>query len=156
MMIVIVWQYTFMKTEKEHEKESHVFKIFIWIIIWNSFVSYMTLAIYNYVKRCSSIMRYLNELILKGGVKCGSLLLAISIDSDHMIFFFFFMHADALVELVLKRVEDIVRMSFSTQYAIYIFYIRIIFAWLSCSSLFFANNNFFFYNFWYYLTAYKI
>jgi hypothetical protein len=35
-------------------------------------------------------MRYLNELILKGGVKRISLLLAISIDSNHMIFFFFF------------------------------------------------------------------
>ena len=59
-------------------------------------------------------MRYLNELILKGGVKRVSLLLAISIDSDHMgFFFFFFMHVDALAELVLKRVEDIVRMSFS-------------------------------------------
>ena len=34
-------------------------------------------------------MRYLNELILKGGVKRVSLLLAISIDSDH----FFFFHA---------------------------------------------------------------
>ena len=45
---------------------------------------------YNYVKRCSSIMRYLNELILKGGVKRVSLLLAISIDSDNMVFFFFF------------------------------------------------------------------
>jgi hypothetical protein len=32
-------------------------------------------------------MKYLNELILKGGVKCVSLLLAISIDSDHMVFF---------------------------------------------------------------------
>jgi hypothetical protein len=73
-------------------------------------------------------MRYLNELILKGGVKCISLLLAISIDSNHMVFFFFFMHADALGELVLKRVEDIVRISFSTQYAICIFYIRSIFA----------------------------
>jgi hypothetical protein len=45
------------------------------------------------------------------------------------------MHADALAELVLKIVEDIVRMSFSTQYAICIFYIRSIFAWLSCSPL---------------------
>jgi hypothetical protein len=81
---------------------------------------------YNYVKRCSSIMRYLSELVLKGGVKLVSLLLAISIDSGH--FFFFFMHADALAELVLKRVEDIVRMSFSMQYAICIFYIRSIFA----------------------------
>ena len=45
---------------------------------------------YNYVKGCSSIMRYLNELILKGGVKRISLLLAISIDSNHMVFFFFF------------------------------------------------------------------
>jgi hypothetical protein len=35
---------------------------------------------YNYVKECSSIMRYLNELILKGRVKRVSLLLAISID----------------------------------------------------------------------------
>ncbi len=33
------------------------------------------------------------------------------------------MHAGALAELVLKRVEDIVRMSFSMQYAICIFYI---------------------------------
>jgi hypothetical protein len=45
---------------------------------------------YNYVKRCSSSMRYLNELILMGGVKRVSLLLVISIDSDHMVFFFFF------------------------------------------------------------------
>ena len=61
-------------------------------------------------------MRYLNELILKGGVKHISLLLAFLIDFDHhMVFFFFFMHADALTELVLKRVEDIVRISFSTQ-----------------------------------------
>ena len=59
-------------------------------------------------------MRYLNELILKSGVKRVSLLLANSIDFDHMVFFFFFfMHVDALAELVLKKVEDIVRMSFS-------------------------------------------
>ena len=45
MIIVIVWQYTFVKTEKEHKTESHILKIFIWIIIWNSFVSYMTLAL---------------------------------------------------------------------------------------------------------------
>jgi hypothetical protein len=44
---------------------------------------------YNYVNGCSSVIRYLNELILKGGIKCVSLLLAISIDSDHMFFFFF-------------------------------------------------------------------
>ena len=44
---------------------------------------------YNYVKECSSIVRYFNKLILKGGVKRVSLLLAISIDSNHMIFFFF-------------------------------------------------------------------
>ena len=71
----------------------------------------------NYVKRCSSIIRYLNELILKGGVKRVSLLLAISIDFDHMLLllFSFFMHADALAKLVLKRVKDIVRISFSTQ-----------------------------------------
>ena len=66
---------------------------------------------YNYVKECSSVMRYLNELILKGGVKCVSLLLAISIDSDHMLFYFilfiYFMHANALAKLVLKRVKDI-------------------------------------------------
>ena len=76
---------------------------------------------YNYVKGCSSIMRYFHELILKDGVKRVSLLLVISIDSD--LFFFFLMHANALTELVLKRVEDIVRMSFSTQYEICIFYI---------------------------------
>ena len=44
---------------------------------------------YNYVKGCSSVMRYLNELILKGGVKCVLLLLAISIDSDLFYFFIF-------------------------------------------------------------------
>jgi hypothetical protein len=44
---------------------------------------------YDYVKGCSSVMRYLSELILKSGVKCVSLLLAISIDSNHMVFFFF-------------------------------------------------------------------
>jgi hypothetical protein len=48
---------------------------------------------YNYVKGYSSVMRYLNELILKSGVKRVSLLLAISFDSDHMFFFFFFFHA---------------------------------------------------------------
>ena len=37
---------------------------------------------FNYVKGCSSVMRYLNELILKGGVKRVSLLLAISIDFE--------------------------------------------------------------------------
>jgi hypothetical protein len=91
-------------------------------------------------------MRYLNELILKGGVKRVSLLLPISIDFDHMFFFFFFMHADALAELILKKVEDIVRMSFSMQYAICIFYIRSIFAWLSCSPLFFTTKNAFFFS----------
>ena len=44
---------------------------------------------YNYVKGYSSVMRYLNELILKSGVKRVLLLLAISIDSNHMVFFFF-------------------------------------------------------------------
>ena len=44
---------------------------------------------YNYVKGCSFVMRYLNVLILKDGVKRVSLLLVISIDSDHMFFFFF-------------------------------------------------------------------
>jgi hypothetical protein len=69
------------------------------------------------------------------------------------------MHADVLAKLVLKKVEDIVRMSFSMQYAICIFYIRSIFAWLSCNPLFFATKNVFFFflnNFSYYLTAYKI
>ena len=99
---------------------------------------------YNYVKGCYSVMRYLNELILKGGVKRVSLLLAISINSDH---FFFYMHVDALAELVLKRVEDIVRINFSTQYAICIFYIQSIFVWLSCSPLFFATKNAFFFFF---------
>ena len=37
---------------------------------------------YNYVKGCSSVMRYLNELILNGRVKRVSLLLVISIDFD--------------------------------------------------------------------------
>ena len=45
MILVIVWKYTFMKTEKEDEAESYIFKIFIWIIMWNSYVSYMTLAL---------------------------------------------------------------------------------------------------------------
>jgi hypothetical protein len=45
---------------------------------------------HNYVKGYSFIMRYFNELILKGGVKRVSLLLAISIDFDHKVFFFFF------------------------------------------------------------------
>jgi hypothetical protein len=44
---------------------------------------------YNYVKGCSSVMRYFSELILKGGVKRVLLLLAISINSDHIFFFFF-------------------------------------------------------------------
>ena len=48
-------------------------------------------------------MRYLNELILKGGVKRVSLLLAISIDSDHLFFFFFFMHSDVLSQVGLKE-----------------------------------------------------
>jgi hypothetical protein len=96
-------------------------------------------------------MRYLNELISNGGVKCVSLLLAISIYFDHIYiyFFFFFMHADALAKLVLKRVEDIVRMSFFTQYAICIFYIRSIFVWLSCSPLLFATKNAFFFFFFF-------
>jgi hypothetical protein len=57
------------------------------------------------------------------------------------------MHADALAELILKRVEDIVRMSFSTQNEICIFYIQSIFARLSCSPLFFATKNAFFFFF---------
>jgi hypothetical protein len=63
------------------------------------------------------------------------------------------MHADALAELVLKRVEDIARMSFFTQYAICIFYIRSIFAWLSFSPLFSATKNAFF--FFFFLTISK-
>ena len=47
---------------------------------------------YNYVKGCSLVMRYLNELILNGGVKRVSLLLAISIDSDHFFFSCMQMH----------------------------------------------------------------
>jgi hypothetical protein len=54
------------------------------------------------------------------------------------------MHADALAKLVLKKVEDIVRMSFSTQYVICIFYIRNIFTWLSYSPLFSATKYAFF------------
>ena len=46
---------------------------------------------YNYVKGCYSVMRYLNELILKDVVKRVSLLLAISIDYDH-IYIFLCMH----------------------------------------------------------------
>jgi hypothetical protein len=46
---------------------------------------------FNYVKGCSSVMRYLNELILNGGVKRVSLLLAISINSHHMFVFFYFL-----------------------------------------------------------------
>ena len=45
---------------------------------------------YNYVEGCLSVMRYLNELILNGTVKRVSLLLAISIDSDHIVFLFLF------------------------------------------------------------------
>jgi hypothetical protein len=58
------------------------------------------------------------------------------------------MHVDALVELVLKRVEDIVRMSFF--YAIcnmYILHSKYFFAWLNCSPLFFATKNAFFFSF---------
>jgi hypothetical protein len=57
------------------------------------------------------------------------------------------MRADALVELVLKRVKDRARMNFSTQYAICTFHIRNIFVWLSCSPLFFATKFFFFFFF---------
>ena len=44
---------------------------------------------YSYVKGYSSVIRYLNELILKDRVRRFSLLLAILIDFDHMILFFF-------------------------------------------------------------------
>ena len=82
----------------------------------------------------------------KGWSKTCLMLLAISIDSDHMfyLFIYFIMHVNALAELVFKRVEDIVRLSFSTRYAKCIFYIRIIFTWLSCS-LFFAPKMLFFF-----------
>ena len=39
---------------------------------------------YNYVKICYFVIRYLNELILKDEIKYVSLLLVISIDSDHI------------------------------------------------------------------------
>jgi hypothetical protein len=55
------------------------------------------------------------------------------------------MHADALAELILKRVKDIVSMTFSTQYTIFIFYIQTIFAWLSCRPLFFQPKMFFYF-----------
>ena len=61
------------------------------------------------------------------------------------------MHADALAELVLKRMEDKVRMSFFTQYAVCIFYIRSIFAWLSCGPLFFVIKNEFFFLLFYFI-----
>ena len=68
------------------------------------------------------------------------------------------MHADTLPELVLNKVNDTVRMSFSTQYAICIFYIRSIFVWLSCSPLFSTTKNAFFFSYYFknHLTAYKI
>ena len=44
---------------------------------------------YNNIKGCYYVMRYFNELILKGGVNCVSFLLAISIDSDHIVFFLY-------------------------------------------------------------------
>jgi hypothetical protein len=43
---------------------------------------------YNYIKECFSVIRYLNELILKGGVKRVSLLLVILIDSDNIFYLF--------------------------------------------------------------------
>ena len=57
-------------------------------------------------------MRYINELILNGGVKYVSLLLAISIDYDYMVFFFFFNECRCI-----SRVGLEVRMIFSKQYA---------------------------------------
>jgi hypothetical protein len=65
------------------------------------------------------------------------------------------MHVDALAELVLKRMEDIDRIIFF--FFLTIGYIRSIFAWLSCSPLFFATNNtffFFFFFFFFFLTFY--
>jgi hypothetical protein len=69
------------------------------------------------------------------------------------------MHAYALTELILKRVDNIVKMSFSTQYAICILYIRSIFAWLSCSPLFFTNKDasfFFFFFFFFFFLQFNI
>ena len=55
-------------------------------------------------------MRYINELILNGGVKYVSLLLAISIDYDYMVFFFY-------ERRCISRVDLEVTMIFSKQYA---------------------------------------
>ena len=59
---------------------------------------------FNYVKGYSSVMRYLNELILKGGIKSVSYYLQSQLIM--IISVFFLMHANALAELVLKRVND--------------------------------------------------
>ena len=48
---------------------------------------------YDYVKGSSSVIRYLNELILNGEVKRVLLLLAISVDSDHIVCLFVLFHA---------------------------------------------------------------
>ena len=44
---------------------------------------------FNYVKGCSSVMKYVNELILKSGVKRVSLLLAILINYDNIYIYIF-------------------------------------------------------------------
>ena len=81
-----------MKIEKEYEAESMFLKFSFELLY--EILRELYDSSYNYVKRCSFVMRNFNELILKGGVKRVSLLLVISIDSDHMLyFFFFFFHA---------------------------------------------------------------
>jgi hypothetical protein len=51
---------------------------------------------FNYVKEYSSAMRYLNELILKGRIKSVSCYLQSQFIMIISVFFFFFMHTDAL------------------------------------------------------------
>jgi hypothetical protein len=58
---------------------------------------------FNYVKGCSSVMRYLNELILNGGVKRVLLLLTISINSHHMfVLFFYFLFIFIIIFLCMQ------------------------------------------------------
>ena len=68
-----------MKTEKKHETDIH-------LNYYMKFFRELYDSNYNYVKGCSFLMRYLNELILKGGVKRVSLLLPISINYNHFFF----------------------------------------------------------------------
>ena len=75
-----------MKIEKEYEAESMFLKFSFELLY--EILRELYDSSYNYVKRCSLVIRYLNELILKGGVKRVSVLLVNSIDSDHFFFFF--------------------------------------------------------------------